>query len=92
MHEARIFVYIDITQIQILPVCCGGVLNDEGDGSWNVYIYIYTQIYIYIYIYTQIYIYIYTYIYINARVGHSNRLRILAGTCQRYSCLMDMQL
>ena len=80
MHEARIFVYIDITQIQILPVCCGGVLNDEGDGSWNVYIYIYTQIYIY------------TYIYINARVGHSNRLRILAGTCQRYSCLMDMQL
>ena len=52
MHEARIFVYIDITQIQILPVCCGGVLNDEGDGSWNVYIYIYiyTNIYIYIYI------------------------------------------
>ena len=82
MHEARIFVYIDITQIQILPVCCGGVLNDEGDGSWNVYIYIY--------IYTNIYIY--TYEYINARVGHSNRLRILAGTCQRYSCLMDMQL
>ena len=82
MHEARIFVYIDITQIQILPVCCGGVLNDEGDGSWNVYIYIYIHKYIYIY----------TYIYINARVGHSNRLRILAGTCQRYSCLMDMQL
>ena len=82
MHEARIFVYIDITQIQILPVCCGGVLNDEGDGSWNVYIYIYIHKYIYIYIY----------IYINARVGHSNRLRILAGTCQRYSCLMDMQL
>ena len=33
-------------EIQIIPPCFGGVLNDENDGSWTVYTYIYLYIYI----------------------------------------------